>query len=42
MNANDIFKKAGIGFGKMNFMSFGNLNNLIKSLDVNLNKSIIK
>ena len=42
MNANDIFKKAGIGFGKMNFMSIGNLNNLIKSLDVNLSKSIIK
>ena len=42
INANDIFKKAGIGFGKMNFMSISNLNNLIKSLDVNLNKSIIK
>ncbi len=42
MNANDIFEKAGIGFGKMNFMSISNLNNLIKSLDANLNKSIIK
>ena len=39
INANYIYEKGGLGFGKMNFMTSSNLNNLIKSLEVNLFKS---
>ena len=39
INANFIYKKGGLGFGKLNFMTSSNLNNLIKSLEVNLFKS---
>ena len=41
INANEIFEKSGIGFGKLNFMSKSNLKVLIKSLDSCLSKSKI-
>jgi len=41
-NADFIFQKGGLGLGKMNFMNSGNLKNLIRSLEVNLNKSMIR
>ena len=41
-NADFIYKNGALGFGKMNFMNTSNLKNLIKSLEINLFKSMIK